>query len=399
MVLRGNAFCPGHITAFFSIHDSTDNILMKGSRGAGVNLSLGAFTTVALEPPKEGGSRIPLELKLDVVGLDAFEVDRSLYENVLHAVLPENGTGWKASLKVRLQLPVSQGFGMSAAGALSTAIAVWEACYCNIPGWDRRLRFKAQQERYFSMKTSEFRIKPIKRRLISPMQLYMKREEQLEPVPSSGKASGMLETGGSIRTPTRWLGESQADSSIGLPSYSDCIAAAHRADILAKGGLGDVVAAARGGIEMRLAPGIPPFGEVHTVPVEIHAPPSVAMMVVGQPIETKTILDNPARRAKINEAGEAALKNLLVDPNLDTLMKEANQFSMGSTLQSFLVRAAIGEVGKLTKASQIMIGNSVFAFVGGTSGLEQVKNVVETWRKRGKVTVCDIDLIGARPIN
>jgi pantoate kinase len=340
-----------------------------------------------------------MELKLDVIGLDTFVVNRSLYENVLYAVLPDNGAGWKVTLKVRLQLPVAQGFGMSAAGALSTAIALWEAFYSKIPGWDRKLRFKAQQERYFSMKTSEFKIKPLKRRLVSPLQLYMKRDEQVEPVPSSGKASGMVETGGGIRTPTRWLGESQADSSIGFPNYSDCIAAAHRADILAKGGLGDVVAAARGGIEMRLAPGIPPFGEVHTVPVEIHAPPSVAVMVVGPPIDTRTVLESPARRAKINQAGEAALKNLLEDPSIDTLMREANQFSMESTLQSFPVRAALGEVSKLAKASQIMIGNSVFAFVGGISGLDQVKNVTETWRKRGKVTVCDIDLIGARPIN
>ena len=271
--------------------------------------------------------------------------------------------------------------------------------YSDIPGWDRKLRFKAQQERYFSMRTSEFKVKPIKRRLISPMQLYMKREDQVLPVPSSGKASGMVDTGGSIRTPKRWLDDSRADLPLGLPTYSDCIAAAHRADILAKGGLGDVVAAARGGIEIRLAPGIPPFGEVHTVPVEIHAPPSVAVMVVGPPIETKTVLTSAVRRVKINEAGEAALKNLLEDPTLDTLMRESVQFSMGSTLQSFPVRAAIGEVSRIAKASQIMIGNSVFSIVGGAGGMEQIRSLVDIWKKRGKVTVCDIDLIGARPVN
>jgi len=48
MILRGNGFCPGHITGFFTIHDEGSNVLKKGSRGAGVNLSLGVMSMVAL---------------------------------------------------------------------------------------------------------------------------------------------------------------------------------------------------------------------------------------------------------------------------------------------------------------------------------------------------------------
>src|SRR3989304_6256797 len=43
MVSEGEAFCPGHVTAFFEIVDDPDP-RRKGSRGAGLCLSLGVRT-------------------------------------------------------------------------------------------------------------------------------------------------------------------------------------------------------------------------------------------------------------------------------------------------------------------------------------------------------------------
>lgn len=400
MILRGNGFSPGHITGFFTIHDSGKNILNKGSRGAGVNLSLGVMTMAAIVPPEEE-SREPLDLTLKVRGVNDFHVDESLYRNVLTSLLPGSGIGWKATLRVRLQLPVGQGFGMSGAGALSSAIAVWEAFHSRIPGWDRKLRFKAQMERYFSMKTGEFKVKPLRRRLLSPMQLYMggNNNKTTEPVKSSGKASGMLEEGGEVRQARRWLERSQADEHVNDVTYPECISAAHRADILSRGGLGDVVAQARGGIEMRLAPGIPPFGEVHTIPVGLDDTPSVAIMTVGDPIKTSEIIGNPLRKKRINESGEEALRNLLKDPTLENMMDESYQFSSSSRLQGLPVKGPLMEVQDFAKASQVMLGNSVFAFVGGSFGAEQRIRLVDKWSKHGEVQMCEIDLMGARPLN
>ena len=401
MVLRGNGFCPGHITGFFSIHDDGSNILKKGSRGAGVNLSLGVMTMAALEPPEKKGSKDPLEIVLDISGVNEFEEDVRLYQNVLTSILPGNGMGWKAKLRVRLQLPVGQGFGMSGAGAFSTAIAAWEAFYSSVPTWDRRLRFKAQMERYFSMNTEEFKIKPLRRRLLSPMELYMggKKSTNDPAIKGSGKASGMLEEGGEVRSAARWLEKSQAEERSVSITYSDCISAAHRADILSKGGLGDVVAQARGGIEMRLAPGIPPFGEVHTVPVGLDDTPSVAFIILGDDIDTSSFLLSPLKRRMVNGSGHEALKNLLEDPSLETLMKESYRFSSTAKLQSLSVKGALMEVNDFTNASQIMLGNSVFAFVGGGLGAEQRKKVMDIWSKHGEVQMCEIDLLGARPLN
>ena len=399
MIMRGMGFCPGHITGFFSIHDDAKEMLARGSRGAGVNMALGAFSAVTLKPPGKDNIKDPISFKLAVKGINEFKVDPRIYGSVVESLLPDRGRGWEATLRVNLQLPVGQGFGMSGAGALSSAIAIWEAMYSDIAPWDRKLRFKAQQEKFFSMKTSEFKVKPVKRRLVDRTEIWSGREADHDPVKSTGKASGMMQEGGGVKQAAPWLKESQAERDEGMITYADLIMSAHRADILTKGGLGDVVAQARGGIEMRLAPGIPPFGEVHTIPVNLDSPPSVAIMTVGAPIDTRSVISSKMKRGLINEAGETALKNLMRDPTPEKFMEESSQFSRMSRLQSLTVKGALMEVRKDALAAQIMVGNSVFALVGGTAGADQRNAVVNTWKKRGDVEVCDIDLMGARPIN
>ncbi|MBN1538659.1 MAG: hypothetical protein JW939_00815 [Candidatus Thermoplasmatota archaeon] len=399
MVLRGMGFCPGHITGFFSVHDQAGDVLARGSRGAGVNLSLGAVTAVSMKPPCLKEIEGPLVLKLAVKGVNDFKVDPRIYGSVVESLLPSKGAGWEVNVRTTLQLPVGQGFGMSGAGALATAVAMWEAFYSKVPSWDRKLRFKAQQERFFSMRTDDFKVIPIRKRLVDRTRLWSPDQKDMSPARSSGKASGMLYGGGGVRPASRWLDDSEADADMGMVSYPDIIASAHRADILTKGGLGDVVAQARGGIEMRLAPGVPPYGEVHTIPVNIDSPPHVAVITVGDPIETSSILTNTLKRKLINEAGETALVNLLKDPTPERMMEESSRFSRLARLQSLKVKGALMEVEEYASAAQIMIGNSVFAFVGGTAGAVRKKALLDRWKKRGEVKVCNIDLIGARPIS
>ncbi len=399
MVLRGMGFCPGHITGFFSIHDHSKEIMARGSRGAGVSLSQGALAAAALKSPEETGSSDPLSLKLAVKGVNDFRVDPRIYASVVETLLPEKGRGWEVNLRINLQLPVGQGFGMSGAGALSSSVAIWEAMYSTVPAWDRKLRFKAQMERFFSMDTGNFKVRPLKKRLVNRTQLWNASKEKSKPVRSTGKASGMIEEGGEVKTPKRWLDDSQAEEDLGLLTYSDIVMAAHKADILTRGGLGDVVAQARGGLEMRLAPGVPPFGEVHTIPVNVDNPPSVAVMIVGKSLDTATVLSHPYKRKLINEAGENALRNLLRNPSPERMVEESSEFSRLSRLQSLQVKGALMEVEDHVPASQIMVGNSVFAFVGGSLGVEKKKAVSNIWGRRGEVQILDIDLIGARPMN
>ena len=111
--MRSTAFCPGHLTGFFQVKEHQD-IERTGSRGAGICLSMGATTTVTTTRGKG---------KVDVLingAKDAAPVSRQAIAMLVDS--PEHDI----SVETHLDLPMGQGFGMSAAGALSTALAICE---------------------------------------------------------------------------------------------------------------------------------------------------------------------------------------------------------------------------------------------------------------------------------
>jgi pantoate kinase len=294
MTMKGRAFAPGHITGFFEILDGPADPLRRGSRGAGVNLSLGVVTEVkAAESPERSidirlnGRRAPADTSLraarELLG------DRKLSVDV----------------QSRVQLPVGQGLGMSAAGALSTALAL--ACA---------------------------------------------------------------------------LGGEQTLQRAG--------AAAHRAEVLERTGLGDVAAQTRGGWELRVRPGFPPHGFVD----RMLAPPlDMVLCVSGEPVPTKTALSDPTVRRRVNRAGRLCMDEMMARPTLEKFFELSLEFSRRTGLASKESLQLAEEVlsRHLGLASVSMIGNSVFA-VGRTAGLEDLM------RGRGRVFVCRTDLGGASPV-
>ena len=128
---RAAAFCPGHVTGLFEIHDQDPDPVKRGSRGAGFSLSQGALTYVEVAP----ADSMRIEVMLDKEPAEAPVSREALTELLRQAVrdgrVPLNKDapkGQRARIHVRawtdLHLPVSQGFGMSAAGALSAALAL-----------------------------------------------------------------------------------------------------------------------------------------------------------------------------------------------------------------------------------------------------------------------------------
>ncbi|MEA2054538.1 MAG: pantoate kinase [Candidatus Thermoplasmatota archaeon] len=103
--MMARAFSPGHITGFFEICLSDDEE-KSGSRGAGLCISLGAMSTVEI-----GGNAT----EVIVNGKKGGKVT----ETALNMLTKK---GVKAN--VNLELPQSQGFGMSGAGTLATALAL-----------------------------------------------------------------------------------------------------------------------------------------------------------------------------------------------------------------------------------------------------------------------------------
>ncbi len=99
------AFSPGSVTLFFEIKDEHRIPERRGSRGVGICVSRGVVTEVY---PAEG-------LEVQINGRVAKD---SIQELVAKSM------GFSGRIESIVELPVSHGFGMSAAAALSTALAI-----------------------------------------------------------------------------------------------------------------------------------------------------------------------------------------------------------------------------------------------------------------------------------
>lgn len=116
-----SAFSPGHVTCFFQPVSSLDP-LSAGSKGAGIRLDLG--TTVTVKPT--AGE--------PVTKIDGTISEGRIVRNVVRALDPNQ----EYNITVTHDLPVSQGFGMSAADAVAAAL-----CVCHITGKDTSEGFRA----------------------------------------------------------------------------------------------------------------------------------------------------------------------------------------------------------------------------------------------------------------
>lgn len=283
---EARAFCPGHVTGFFEIC-RTGDLLSTGSRGAGLCLSLGATSKVSITE----SDRRTIEVTIDGKASRAPVTKEALMRLV-----------GKKSLEIQvstsLDLPEGQGFGMSAAGALSASIAT-----CYILGEERRRAFEA----------------------------------------------------------------------------------AHAAEILKGGGLGDVSALQTGGIAVRKKPGLPPIGEV----VRIEGSPEVVLCVVGRKMPTRDVLSDPARQRAINASGSKRVDELLRHLTLEKFMALSSEFAAESGLMSGKIPAAVDAASKIGMASMSMLGNSVFA-IGDVSGLRRVLSGF------GMTYACKVDTVGPR---
>jgi len=115
MVSHGEAFAPGHITAFFVGYDDL-NPFRKGSRGAGLCTTLGIHTVARAREDRAQS----IEVYINDEPAKAESTERA-------ARLLLGSAPYEVKILQTQQLPVSQGFGMSGAGALSTVLALDEA--------------------------------------------------------------------------------------------------------------------------------------------------------------------------------------------------------------------------------------------------------------------------------
>jgi len=113
------AFSPGHITGLFQICDQTTDLLLKGSRGAGVSIKNGVTTKVSLK----ASSKSSFEIRINETPTKSAKVS----EHVINSFLSREGKDYTIFVEHEVKVPIGSGFGSSGAGALSLALALNEA--------------------------------------------------------------------------------------------------------------------------------------------------------------------------------------------------------------------------------------------------------------------------------
>jgi len=108
------------VTLLFSVHSKSLLARNQGSKGAGFCLEDGVLSTVKIL--NKGPD------KITVTSMDGslFEKGEQLYLEMLNSFREVFKIESAVSIDVQLELPVSQGFGMSAAGLLATSLALGE---------------------------------------------------------------------------------------------------------------------------------------------------------------------------------------------------------------------------------------------------------------------------------
>ena len=118
-VVMGRGECGSHVTLIFTVDDEDKEVVNQGSLGAGLCLEQGVET---IARGIEGDFGIDIKF---VEGIGRSD----LYERTLELLSEEiiNFREYSWDLAVKLKLPLSQGFGMSASGAISAAMAFQRA--------------------------------------------------------------------------------------------------------------------------------------------------------------------------------------------------------------------------------------------------------------------------------
>ncbi|MHC1585891.1 MAG: pantoate kinase [Candidatus Syntropharchaeia archaeon] len=146
---------------------------------------------------------------------------------------------------------------------------------------------------------------------------------------------------------------------------------AHRAEVSASTGLGDVLAQTYGGIVIRKEGGAPGIGVVDRIPC---GNIEVGWVYFGKK-STKGILTDEKMVKRINSAGRKAMKDLMKKPSISNFMKLSARFARETELMSERAGDAMEAVESFGGvASVAMIGDAVFA-IGGLEALSEFGEV------------------------
>jgi pantoate kinase len=142
---------------------------------------------------------------------------------------------------------------------------------------------------------------------------------------------------------------------------NELVTIAHKANVQAGTGLGDVVAQAHGGVVIRLDPGGPAHNTLDAIP----ARRAIEYYVIDE-LSTEAVLDGET--AALTAAGSQALSQVRETPTISTFMHASRQFARDAGLLTDQVREVVTAVTDTGgQASMAMLGETVFALDAGLS--------------------------------
>jgi pantoate kinase len=272
--MRAGVFAPCHITGFFEVCWNKD-AARAGSRGCGVVMNKGVYTTVRIT---EGRNLVTL--------VNGEPCDCPTTRTVLSEVMKSSGREFGVEVYHNLDIPMKYGFGASGAGALGTVLAINRALGLNM-------------------------------------------------------------------------------------TVNQCGEIAHRAEVINKTGLGDVIAELTGGLVIRTEPGAPGIGRTDAIPCEDY----VVAVLIGKEMETKSILENPDKISKINTVGKECMELLLKKPTVENFLRLSKEFALKTDLMEEKVYSVVRQLeSQGVQSSMAMLGNAVFTI---TEDPEKVLEKVE----------------------
>ena len=130
----------GHVTLLFSIHSKPLLSRNQGSRGAGLCLEDGV---IASARKLSGSDDIISVTKMNG---KSFPQGEALYADLLNSFREVFNVKESIQIDISLELPISQGFGMSAAGLLAASLALGELFDCGDEGQLARLAHRLERE-------------------------------------------------------------------------------------------------------------------------------------------------------------------------------------------------------------------------------------------------------------
>ncbi len=170
------------------------------------------------------------------------------------------------------------------------------------------------------------------------------------------------------------------------------LTATHLAEVEAGSGLGDAMGSWLGGGEVRLAPGIPPFGTAMRIEP---GDQEFLFCVLGDAVPTSRIITDPAWKQRTKDWGDGAVDRILEagrEHAWSTLLRESSVFSTMLGLMPERMEQLGGKLPEDARWGQVMLGSTMWV-TGDPGDLQRAEAVLE---QEGQVIRARPDVHGAR---